>query len=109
MIKFKTQNDLVREAIAEEEELILTDRLRLPGIEQFHLLPEEELRESLKNLLKARSKVEKLTWKFTKITKVFEIKNKTWDKIVDEIVYVFQTDSVLSESVGQYVDITYLK
>ncbi len=48
---FKTQADLIREK-SRDEETVVTERLRLPGIETLHMRPREEVAEIFANVVR---------------------------------------------------------
>lgn len=61
----RTQQDIVdnvKNASRAEE----VDRLRIPGLEELHLQPREEIAATLVNVLKSRKGIKKLVWELGK-------------------------------------------
>lgn len=59
---FKTQADIVRERSVDEPDVV-TERLRLPGVELLHTRPREEVAEVLAGIvLKAKKDIVELRW-----------------------------------------------
>lgn len=67
MAKFNSQDQIVK-AYMEQEPAVVTDKLRIPGIEQLHLLAYDEqaekLTEILMNVVKSRARIQEIRWVF---------------------------------------------
>ncbi len=63
MARNKTQVDLVKDhADAEKPTELITETVRLPGIESLHLASKEDIADVLANFLKSRAGIVSFKW-----------------------------------------------
>lgn len=75
MPRITSQQDLVRQYVQEHDEFDVTEKLRIPGIEELHRRPFDEQAEVLANVLKCRTNVSEIRWVIGKYIEV------SWSKV----------------------------